>query len=224
MAIRSAALAVTSVVAAVLVIGAVALRDSFLRPPNRPLPDARGGLAASTFEPYATFFHRTRTWPQFLDAVRMQRDLWIRNAAGAHADDSLVERLVRAGSGLTFLVIAEDWCIDSANTVPSIARLADAARIPLRILDRSDGQPVMDRHRTPDGRAVTPTVVLLRDGRDAGAWVERPAPLQRMFRAMAGDDSLRRQFERRQAWYDEDRGRTTLAEIVALAEETAVRR
>jgi hypothetical protein len=64
-------------------------------------------------------------------------------------------------------------------------------------------------------------VVLLRDGRDVGAWVERPAPLQELFFSMADNPEHARRFERRAEWYEQDRGRTTIAEVVALAERTA---
>ncbi len=37
----------------------------------------------------------------------------------------------------------------------------------------------MEAHRTPDGRAATPTVAVLdEEGRLLGAWVERPSALQ----------------------------------------------
>jgi hypothetical protein len=78
-------------------------------------------------------------------------------------------------------------------------------------------------HRTRDGRPVTPTVVLLRGSRDVGAWIERPAPLQQLFFAMATDTESAHRFAQRANWYDADRGRTTVEEFVALAERTAAR-
>jgi hypothetical protein len=38
---------------------------------------------------------------------------------------------------------------------------------------------------------------------------------------MASSPEKARQFAERATWYDEDRGRTTIAEFVALAERTA---
>ena len=54
------------------------------------------------------------TWPQFLDKVEAQRELWHRTAAGAAVSSDLVNRVQRAGKGLQLLVVAEDWCPDSA--------------------------------------------------------------------------------------------------------------
>lgn len=183
-----------------------------------PASPAREASPASDDEFYGHVSARAHTWPEFLSAVVAQRELWLRNAREAEASPVLTARLAAAGSGLEFLVVAEDWCTDSVNTLPFIARLAEAAHVPLQIVDRSAGWQVMERHRTADGRAVTPTVVLLRHRRDVGAWVERPVVLQQLFRAMASDESMRRQFEQRQAWYEADRGRTTLRELVAQVE------
>ena len=172
----------------------------------------------------AMLLAQAKSWPQFLGSATAQRSRWLDNDAQAGAPEPLVRRLQRVNQGLAFFVVAEDWCPDSVNTVPYIVHLASAAGVAVSVLDRTLGRTLMDRHRTPDGRAVTPTVVLLRNGRDVGAWVERPAVLQQMFRAMATNPALRDQFEQRQAWYDADRGRSTMAEIVALAEATASRR
>jgi Thioredoxin len=168
----------------------------------------------------AALYDRAATWEQFLDRVHVQRDRWQRNAQAAVAP-AQVERLARAGRGLRLLIVAEDWCADSVNTVPYIATLAASARVEVRVLDRSAGAALMARHRTSDGRTVTPLVIFLRDGRDAGAWIERPAALQAMFRSMADDPDRAREFANRQAWYDADRGRSTLDEILTIAERIA---
>ena len=170
---------------------------------------------------FAAVFAKGITFSQFLSTAVAQRQLWLRNATTGAVPQELVARLTRSSAGLRFLIVAEDWCPDSVNTVPYVAKLADAAHVELRIVGRAVGAGAMDAHRTADGRTATPTIVLLRNGRDAGAWVERPLILQQSFRAMAADPQAARQFANRQAWYDADGGRTTLAEVVALTEQTA---
>jgi hypothetical protein len=163
------------------------------------------------------------TFAQFIEQARAQRDVWVTNASRGDLPPQAVSRLMRVRDGLRVLVVAEDWCADSVHTVPYIANVAVAAGVDLRIIDRAAGEPIMLMHRTPDGRPVTPTVVLLRGSRDVGAWIERPAPLQQLFFAMATDTESARRFAQRANWYDTDRGRTTVEEFVALAERTADR-
>lgn len=172
----------------------------------------------------STLFARGVTWQQFLDRAEAQRPQWLTTAASAQPPADLVAR-VRARAGrLRLVAVAEDWCPDSVNVLPHVARLAEAASLPLRIVDRQDGALLMQQHRTPDGRVATPTIVVLNGEADAGAFVERPAIVQRWFVTMAtSPDSLAR-FGNRQAWYDADRGRTALEELTALIERAGLAR
>jgi hypothetical protein len=169
----------------------------------------------------ASLFARGQTFEQFLGSVKAQRELWIRNAAWTNPPPDLVARLKRANAGLRLLIVAEDWCPDSVNTVPYVARLSALADVDVRIVDRVVGRPIMARHRTPDGRTASPTIVLLRHGEDVGAWVERPAVLQQLFLSMRTNPESGQRLAERQSWYDADQGASALAEFVALAEQTA---
>lgn len=169
----------------------------------------------------AALFDRGVGFDQFLSGVSARRELWQNNARRAAPGAAQVARLKSAGSGLQILAIAEGACSDSVSTVPYLAAAAAQAGVPLRIVGRDAGRAIMEQHRTPDNRAATPTVVLLRNGRPAGVWVERPESLQRWYlspdgTALAADDRQ----ARKMSWYDWDRGDSTVAEIVALAERS----
>ncbi|MBL8202376.1 MAG: thioredoxin family protein [Chromatiales bacterium] len=177
-----------------------------------PQPAALAGSAA--------VYSGGMSWDQFLSGTRAQRETWLKNA-GREVPPGLVERFKRAGDGLRLLVVTADWCGDSVHSVPYIAQLASRAGIELRVVDFRTGKAVMEAHRTPDGRASTPTVILLRGDREVAAWVERPASLQWWFLGMTGQISDDERLERKLSWYDWNRGSDALAEIVVLAEQTA---
>ncbi len=159
------------------------------------------------------------TWQEFYDSADVRRELWQKNTDRVRASlkPELVERLKKAGTGLSLLMIAEASCSDSVNTVPFIAELAAKAGIEMRIVGRDAGEPAIENHKTPDGRMATPTVVLLRNGRDVGAWVERPSALQTWY-ISATDVPLRERVERKMSWYEWDRGDSTMAEFLAVVE------
>ena len=179
----------------------------------QPLPGERTVNVARLFE-------SGQTWTQFLAGVSAQRELWMKTESGVTVPADFVERGRKASPGLQLLVVAEDWCPDSAYSLPYIARLAQSAGIPLRIVGREAGEPLMRAHPTRDGRSVTPTVVMLRNGRDVGAWVERPAELQQMFLSMSTNAENARRFSQRHLWYESDGGLTVLKEVLALIEQT----
>jgi len=159
-------------------------------------------------------------WDEFLSSTRVQRGIWLENA-GREVPPGLVDRFKRAGNGLRLLVITADWCPDSLHSVPYIATLASGAGVELRVVDFKTGRAIMDAHRTPDGRASTPTVVLLRGDQEVAAWVERPASLQWWYLDMADEISDEELLERKMSWYEWNRGSDALTEIVVLAEQTA---
>ena len=166
------------------------------------------------------FVESGKTWEQFLAGASAQREVWLKTESAVTVPLDFVERARKVSRGLQLLVVAEDWCPDSAYSVPYVARLAQAAGIPLRVIDRAAGEPLMLAHRTSDGRTATPTIVVLRNGRDVGAWVERPAELQQLFLSMSTNPENAQRFSLRHLWYESDGGLTVLKEVLALIEQT----
>jgi thioredoxin family protein len=167
----------------------------------------------------AALYERGVAYDEFLANALAQRTLWLQNTGRASAAPDVIERLKKVSDGLKILVIAEPACSDSVNTLPYLAQLASQAGVELRIVNKATGQAVMEQHRTPDGRAATPTVILLRQGKEAGAWIERPSVLQTWYVGPGSKLSTQDRMTRKLAWYDWDRGDSTIEEIVTLAEK-----
>lgn len=184
---------------------------------------ALGAASSASAQDAQAVFDRAMTYDAFLAKAQAQRPLWMERSGTARARQDVVARIKKRADHLAILVVAEDWCVDSANVIPYVADLARRASIPLRLIDRSAGDAIMQRHRTPDGRPATPTIVLLDHGRDVGAWVERPALLQQWLLSSLESPGAARRFADRQAWYDADRGRTSLSEIAAMIERATTR-
>ena len=157
----------------------------------------------------------------FLENATAQKTIWQANTARASVPAEVVERFKKAAAGLTLLVIAEAACSDSVQTLPYVSKLASLAGVELRIVGKSAGLAVLEQHKSPDNRTATPTIVLLREGKDVGAFVERPVTLQTWMTGFAQTLSQQERLSRKTSWYDWDRGDSTVAEVVALAEKTA---
>lgn len=167
----------------------------------------------------AALFARGVTFDAFMTTVQAQRTTWTQNAGRAEPAPDLVARLKKVSANLKILVVSDAACSDSVNVVPYLAKLASLAQVELRLIDKTTGTPIMAAHRVSDGRAATPTVILLRQGKEVAAWVERPAVLQNWYQTVGSKLASQDRLSRKLAWYDWDRGDTTLAEIVALAEK-----
>jgi hypothetical protein len=163
-------------------------------------------------------FEKGKTWADFYAGVDRRREVWEGAWNRTHIPDALAAR-ARAVGKVRILVITEYGCSDSANSVPVLARLVEAApNIEMRLVNATTGRQWMERHRTPDGRAATPTVLVLDDEfRIRGAWVEQPKELQALWLPiMARKDSAR--YGEKAAWYTKDEGREIMRELVETIE------
>ena len=121
----------------------------------------------------AARFSQGRTFPEYLDYLGTEANLRREGSDGGPRRDfsqflraryeatSLTEAQVEALQWLAarpqgpakLLVVAEDWSSDCRRDVPTLARIAEAARLELRIFDR-DGQRTSnarpDRSAEPD--------------------------------------------------------------------------
>jgi len=121
------------------------------------------------------------------------------------------------------LVINEDWCGDAVNTVPHVARLAElASNLDVRIIGREANPDIMDTHLTNGSRSIPIVIALDERFVEHGWWGPRPGELQRWAtdegRLLEKDERYRHI----RTWYARDRGRTTLTEVLALLERSAV--
>lgn len=162
-----------------------------------------------------------KTWEEFFAGASTRKEMWKGNYDRGAPAALLAARAKAVPGSWRILAVAEDWCGDSANTVPYLVRLTEQApNLEIRIVNSKIGRWVMERHKTPDGRAATPTIVLLdQDGRERGCFVERPATLRAWVaenKPKLSEDDFQ---TAKMAWYREDRGAATVAELVDLLEK-----
>src|SRR3954468_17220904 len=97
---------------------------------------AARGLAAGKGEiDYGGLYARAITFAEFLENARARRDEWRAHYNDATVSADLITRMRALPNKRRILVVAEDWCPDSANTVPYVARLVDGApeRLEMRV-------------------------------------------------------------------------------------------
>ena len=177
-------------------------------------------VADSTLTQY---YESGKPWTGFLEAARARRDMWLRHATQGVVPADALSRAQALPGRWRLLVIAVDACSDSVNTIPFLARLvASVPQLEMRVISPEAGRTLMEARRTPDGRAATPTVIVLNEaGEEVGCWIERPAALQRIaIEARAGGGTT--DFvARKAAWYEADAGASTINEVVAVLEKAA---
>ena len=159
----------------------------------------------------------------FLENAKRRKDQWDAHYGDGSVTVDQVSRARAVGGPWRILAIAEDWCGDSANTIPYLARLVEQVDgLEMRVVNSTAGRAVMEAHRTPDGRAATPTVILLDDEwNEAGCFVERPTPLMEWYLANRADKTSDELHEYIFDWYTADAGAATVEDLLTLLEAAA---
>ncbi len=183
-----------------------------------PDSDAQEADVRELYEDGATF-------EQFLDKANRRREAWHQHYDRGAPTYQAVQAAKTLGVAMNFLVIAEDWCGDSVNTIPYIARFVE--QVPgweMRIVDSRSGAAVMAANLTPDGRTATPTILVLdSDHEQVGALVERPTILQEWFLRTEAELPRKELYEQKYTWYAEDAGEETVRELTEIARQAAER-
>ena len=177
------------------------------------------GRAVGADTTLAAAYQGGRSWDVFLEGVDRRRELWIGTWHAATVPEHLAIRARNAGEW-RLLVITAPGCSDSANSVPVIAKLVEQTPgLELRLVDTTIGRSWMEAHRSPDGRASTPTVLVLDDQFTIrGCWVEQPAALQRIWLPIVARGAASAELDQKMDWYAADAGREILREIIEVLE------
>jgi hypothetical protein len=86
------------------------------------------------------------------------------------------EKILRMNKKIHVLCIAENWCIDCANGVPVISKLADMlSNWNFQIVSRDDYREDFVLYFTTAGRNKIPIIIFAdEDGDEILRWIERP--------------------------------------------------
>ncbi len=156
------------------------------------------------------------TFPSYLASVRRSREFWQEIYRRATVPEDLLGA-ARALPGRWYLLaLSEDWCGDCVSTLPYLARLAEAVpNLEMRVLSRDGNPDLMDAHLSDGSRSIPVVLILDESFQEVGWWGPRPKPLQELFLREVKSLPKPERFPRLRAWYARDRGRTTLAEVIA---------
>ena len=190
----------------------------------------RDGLS---YDAYHTHWETERTarLPDDADADdrRMQHYLNYNyeRQAGVHdtyrLSDDPRDALDGVDTDLTWMVLTEPWCGDSAFSLPVIAEAAQAhPQSTLRILLRDDNLDVMDRFLTDGSRSIPKLAVLDAGGTVLGTWGPRPEAGQAVYDRLNADGKDKMVIVKELLdWYDEGGWSHVDQELAALLRSVA---
>lgn len=125
-------------------------------------------------------FAAAKSYDEYIASIAQNQEKFDDNLARSAVPAGLAARLrvlaARPDGPAKLLVIGEDWCPDVYRGLPVAKRIADAARIELRVLERDQNLDAIEPYK-PGGEFLSIPVLVFftRDHRYIAHWVERPS-------------------------------------------------
>lgn len=132
-------------------------------------------MQQTTSNQAAGYFEQGIPVDQYIEQMHENRDLYRENIEHTQISDE--DRAIFGRAPLKILVLTEDWCTDSAQLVPVVARLArEVPGVELRLLRRDLHRDFAAGYPRADGYQAIPIFILLDgNGAELGSLIERPA-------------------------------------------------
>jgi hypothetical protein len=164
------------------------------------------------------------TFAEFLARPIKDHDLWAALYKRVTIPIEISARVEALGGHWHLLVLSEDWCGDSVNIVPIVAKLCESvSNMDMRILPRDENLDIMDEHLTNGRSRSIPIVILLNQKyQECGWWGPRPSPLQKWVMEHGMQLPKDERYKEVRTFYARDHGLTTMNEIVGMLEQRCV--
>lgn len=125
-------------------------------------------------------WEQAKSYEEYIASIRVNQAKFADNLAKASVPEEAAARLravvARPNGPRRLLVLGEDWCPDVYRGLPVAKRIAEAAGIELRVLERDQHLDLMEPFRL-GGEFDSIPLYLFLDGenRVIAHWIERPA-------------------------------------------------
>ena len=118
----------------------------------------------------------------------------------------------------TWYVITEAWCGDSAQSLPIIAKIAEAnpKKVDLKIILRDENPEWIDKYHTSGSRSIPKLIAFDDWGNELLTWGPRPVEAQKLFLTWKENPEEKSwgEFEKElHTWYARDKGNSIQHEI-----------
>lgn len=156
---------------------------------------------------------------EFMARPTRNHELWVALYKRVMIPIEISARVDALGGHWHLLVLNEDWCGDSVNIVPIIAKLTESVtNMDMRILRRDENPDIMDSHLTGASRSIPIVILLDQKFQECGWWGPRPRELQKWV-VEKGVQLPKEEWSRHvRTFYARDHGLSTMVELVEMLE------
>jgi len=169
-------------------------------------------------------YYEGETFAEFMTRPIRSKEMWVALSHRLTIPIEISARVEALHGQWHLLVLSEDWCGDSINIVPIVAKLTESvSNMDMRILARDQNLDIMDAHLTGGKSRSIPIVILLNPKfEECGWWGPRPRELQKWVVEEGMSLPKDERYKHLRTFYARDHGLTTMRELVEMLEQCCV--
>lgn len=134
-------------------------------------------------------------------------------------DETLCLKTMKINRKQLWMILTEDWCGDSAQNIPYIAKIAECnPLIELKFLFRDKNTDIMDLYLTDKkSRSIPKLVAFDTEGNELFQWGPRPKEADKLVKTAKLEGKSKDQFlNELHLWYGRDKGKTLEKEFSSI--------
>lgn len=141
----------------------------------------------------------------------------------AKIEPKLAEKIRDISFKMTWFVITEGWCGDSAQVVPFLNKMAELSpNLDLKMILRDEHPEIMDQFLTNGSRSIPKLVALDSETLEVlGTWGPRPQEIQKIYMAERANLEIEndKATQNLHLWYAKNKGKAIQSEFSRLLDE-----
>jgi hypothetical protein len=157
--------------------------------------------------------------PKIKEYINLNQHRMSRVEKTYEVSEELVQQVKRVTHKTYWLILAEHWCGDAAQTLPAFQKVAALSNglIEMKLVYRDENPELMDAYLTGESRSIPKLIQLDAHLNVTGIWGPRPTEAQKLVKELKSNPATAATYSTElHKWYAQNKQRALETEIVKL--------
>jgi len=163
--------------------------------------------------------------PKIKEYINLNQHRMSRVEKTYQVSEALAQQVKRVTHKTYWLILAEHWCGDAAQTLPAFQKVAGLSKgiIDMKLVYRDENPELMEAYLTGESRSIPKLIQLDAHYHVTGIWGPRPNEAQKLVKELKSNPATAATYSTElHKWYAHDKQRALEREILKLVSRASM--
>jgi len=163
--------------------------------------------------------------PKIKEYINLNQHRMSRVEKTYQVSEALAQQVKRVTHKTYWLILAEHWCGDAAQTLPAFQKVAGLSKgiIDMKLVYRDENPELMEAYLTGESRSIPKLIQLDAHYHVTGIWGPRPNEAQKLVKELKSNPATAATYSTElHKWYAHDKQRALESEILKLVSRASM--